>query len=106
MISSSITESLNQPVDKEAGLGEIGKALAVIAGAFMVLFVGIIDAVFTSLFVYMFADFSHNNAQYAIESGDTTRAPKVLCILSMLEMIFAAIIAIVGGLLIILPFVF
>ena len=107
MISSSITESWNQPVDNEAGLGEIGKAFAVIAGAFIVLFVGIIDAVFTSLFVYMFAYFSHENAKLAIEEGgDTSTTPKTLRVLSLIEMIIAAIIAIVGGLLIILPFAF
>ena len=106
MISSSITESWNQPVDNEAGLAEIGKAFAVIAGMFMLLFVGVIDSVFTSLFVYMFAYFSNNNAKYAIESGDTTNTPKTLKILSLIEMILAAIIAIVGGLLIMGIFAF
>ena len=102
MISSSITESLNQPVDKEAGLGEIGKTFAVIAGMFMLLFVGVMDSVFTSLFVYMFAYFSHRNAKLALEAGgDATTAPKALKILSLIQMIIAAIIAISGGLLIV-----
>ena len=82
------------------------KALAAIVGIFYIVIVGIIDAVFTSMFVYMFAYFSNNNAKYAIESGDTTSAPKTLKILSLIEMIFAAIIAIAGGLLIIAVFAF
>ena len=107
MISNSISESWNQPVDNEAGLGEIGKAFAVIAGMFMVLVVGIIDSVFTSLFVYMFACFSHRNAKLALETGgDATTAPKTLKILSLIQMIVAAIIAIAGGLLIIGIFAF
>ena len=107
MISNSITESWNQPVDNEAGLGEIGKAFAVIAGMLMVLIAGIIDSVFTSLFVYTFAYFSHRNAKLALETGgDATTAPKTLKILSLIQMIVAAIIAIAGGLLIIGIFAF
>ena len=107
IISSSITESWNQPVDEKAAFAELGKVFAIFAGAILVLIVGIIDAVFTSLFVYMFAYFSHENAKLAIEEGgDTSTTPKALRVLSLIEMIIAAIIAIVGGLLIILPFVF
>lgn len=107
MISNSISESVNQPVDEKAAFAEIGKFFAIFAGAILVLIVGIIDAVFTSLFVYMFAYFSHENAKLAIEEGgDTSTTPKTLRVLSLIEMIIAAIIAIVGGLLIILPFAF
>ena len=106
MISNSISESLNQPVNEDAALAELGKALAAIAGIFIIVIVGIIDAVFTSMFVYMFAYFSNNNAKYAIESGDATSTPKTLKFLSLIEMILAAIIAIVGGLLIIGIFAF
>ena len=106
MISNSISESLNQPVNEDAALAELGKALAAIVGIFFIVIVGIIDAVFTSMFVYMFAYFSNNNAKYAIESGDTTNTPKALKHLSLIEMISAAIIAIVGGLLIIGIFAF
>lgn len=106
MISGSIFDSMNQPVNEESGLATLGKVLAVFAGAILVLFVGIIDAVFTSMLVYMFAYFSNNNAKYAIESGDTTNTPKTLKFLSLIEMIFAAIIAITGGLLMIAVFAF
>ena len=106
LLSGSILDSMNQPVNEDAALAELGKALAAIAGIFFIVIVGIIDAVFTSMFVYMFAYFSNNNAKYAIESGDTTSTPKTLKILSLIEMILAAIIAIVGGLLIIGIFAF
>lgn len=107
LISGSIFDSMNQPVNEDAALAELGKALAAIAGIFIIVIVGIIDAVFTSMFVYMFAYFSNNNAKYAIEvGGDTTSTPKTIKILSLIEMILAAIIAIVGGLLIIGIFAF
>lgn len=107
MISNSISESVNQPVDEEAAFATLGKAFAVFAGAITVLIVGIIDAVFTSLFVYMFAYFSHENAKLAIkEGGDSSTTPKALRVLSLIEMIIAAIIAIATGLLIIGVFTF
>ena len=106
LISGSIFDSMNQPVNEDAALAELGKALTAIVGIFFIVIVGIIDAVFTSMFVYMFAYFSNNNAKYAIESGDTTNTPKTLKLLSLIEMILAAIIAIVGGLLIIGTFAF
>lgn len=106
MISNSISESVNQPVNEDAALAEFGD-FAVFVGAILVLIVGIIDAVFTSLFVYMFAYFSHENAKLAIEEGgDTSTTPKTLRVLSLIEMIISAIIAIVAGLLIILPLAF
>lgn len=106
LLSGSIFDSMNQPVNEDAALAELGKALAAIVGIFFIVIVGIIDAVFTSMFVYMFAYFSNNNAKYAIESGDATSTPKTLKLLSLIEMILAAIIAIVGGLLIIGIFAF
>ena len=106
LISGSIFDSMDQPVNEDAGFAVLGKVFAAIAGIFMIVIVGIIDAVFTSMFVYMFAYFSNNNAKYAIESGDTTSAPKTLKILSLIEMILSAIIAIVGGLLIMGIFAF
>ena len=106
LLSGSIFDSMNQPVNEDAALAELGKALAAIVGIFFIVIVGIIDAVFTSMFVYMFAYFSNNNAKYAIESGDATSTPKTLKLLSLIEMILAAIIAIVGGLLIIGVFAF
>ena len=106
LISGSIFDFIDQPVDEDAGFAVLFMPLAAIAGIFYIVIVGIIDAVFTSMFVYMFAYFSNNNAKYAIESGDATSTPKTLKILSLIEMILAAIIAIVGGLLIIGIFAF
>lgn len=101
LISNSITQMLDKPVDEDAAFGEIGKLFAIFAGFAMVRIAGIIDTVFTSMFVYMFAYFSNENAKLAIEvGGDATSMPKTLKILSLIEMILAAIIAIVGGLLI------
>ena len=105
LISNSITQMLDKPVDEDAAFGEIGKFIAIFAGLAMVLIAGIIDTVFTSIFVYMFAYFSHENAKLAIdEGGDTTKAPRVLRVLSLTQMILAAVIAIGGGLLMLFAF--
>ena len=102
LICDSISDSISRPVEDEIGLATLGKVLAVFAGAIATIIVGIVDSVFTSLFVYMFAYFSHRNAKLALETGgDATTAPKTLKILSLIQMIVAAIIAIAGGLLII-----
>ena len=105
LISNSITQMLDKPVDEDAAFGEIGKFIAIFAGLAMVLIAGIIDTVFTSIFVYMFAYFSHENAKLAIdEGGDTTKAPRVLRVLSLTQMILAAVIALGGGLLMLFVF--
>jgi hypothetical protein len=55
----------------------------------------------------MFAYFSHENAKLAIdEGGDPTKAPRVLRVLSLIEMILAAVIALGGGLLMLFVFAF
>ena len=107
LISNSITQMLDKPVDEDAAFGELGKFIAIFAGLAMVLIAGIIDTVFTSIFVYMFAYFSHENAKLAIdEGGDTTKAPRVLRVLSLTQMILAAVIALGGGLLMLFVFAF
>ena len=105
LISNSITQMIDKPVDEDAAFGGIGKFIAIFAGLAMVLIAGIIDTVFTSIFVYMFAYFSHENAKLAIdEGGDTTKAPRVLRVLSLTQMILAAVIALGGGLLMLFAF--
>ena len=105
LISNSITQMLDKPVDEDAAFGEIGKFIVVFASLAMVVFVVIFDMVFTSIFVYMFAYFSHENAKLAIdEGGDTTKAPRVLRVLSLTQMILAAVIALGGGLLMLFAF--
>ena len=96
---------LDKPINEDAAFGEIGKFIVVFASLAMVVFVVIFDMVFTSIFVYMFAYFSHENAKLAIdEGGDTTKAPRVLRVLSLTQMILAAVIALGGGLLMLFAF--
>ena len=105
LISKSFTQMLDKPINEDAAFGEIGKFIVVFAGLAMVVFVVIFDMVFTSIFVYMFAYFSHHNAKLAIdEGGDTTKAPRVLRVLSLTQMILAAVIALGGGLLMLFAF--
>ena len=107
LICDSISDSVSRPVEDESGLATLGKVLAVFAGAIATIIVGIIDSVFTSLFVYMFAYFSHEHAKNAIDAcGDDSTTAKALRIISVIEMVIAAIVAVIGALLIILLFSF
>ena len=107
LAADSIADSTSKPVDDENGLAAIGKILAIFAGAIAIILIGICDAVFTSLFVYMFAYFSHQHAKIAIEAcSDESTTAKALRVIAVIEMVIAAIVAIIGGLLIILLFSF
>lgn len=103
---NSIAES-TRPSDSNEGFEALGRTIGAVVGFFAVILIGIIDAVFTSLFVYMFAYFSNKNAILAMErDGDTSNMPQTLRVLSVIEMIVAAIIALTGLLLIMLFFAF
>ncbi len=105
LASDSINDSISKPVEDENGLATIGKVLAIFAGGIALIIVGILDAVFTSLFVYLFAYFSHNHAKNAIDAcGDESTTAKALRVISVIEMVIAAIIALIGLLLIMLIF--
>ena len=107
LVCDSINDSISKPVEDKNGLAAIGKVLAIFAGAIATIIVGIIDSVFTSIFVYMFAYFSHEHAKTAIDAcGDDSTAAKTLRIIAVIEMVFAAIVALIGALLIILIFSF
>jgi len=107
ILAANSISGFTEPAENEDAYAVAGRALAAVAGLFAVIIIGIIDAIFTSTTVYMFAYFSNKNAIRAIEQGgDTTTTPKVLKILSLIEMIIAAIIAIIGGLLVLLLFSF
>ena len=101
LASDSINDSISKPVDDENGLAALGKVLAFFAGTIAIIIVGIFDAIFTSLLVYTFAYFSHEHAKNAIDAcGDESRTAKALRVISVIEMVIAAIVAIIGGLLI------
>ena len=107
LVCDSISDSVSRPVEDENGLATLGKVLAVFAGAIATIIVGIVDSVFTSLFVYMFAYFSHEHAKNAIDACfDDSTASKTLRIISIIEMVIAAIVALFGLLLIFLLFSF
>ena len=107
LVCDSINDSISKPVEDKNGLAAIGKVLAIFAGAIATIIVGIIDSVFTSVFVYMFAYFSHEHAKNAIDAcGDDSTTAKALRIISVIEMVIAAIVAVIGALLIILLFSF
>ncbi|MBQ4139820.1 MAG: hypothetical protein IJD70_00645 [Clostridia bacterium] len=107
LICDSISDSVSRPIEDESGLATLGKVLAVFAGAIATIIVGIVDSVFTSLFAYVFAYFSHEHAKNAIDAcGDDSTTAKALRIISVIEMVIAAIVALFGLLMIFLLFSF
>lgn len=99
VVANSLTEPPTPSTSDEPG-AEFGKLLTALAAGIAILVVGIVDTVFSSFFVYLFAYFSHKNASAAIEEGGEKLAfPKALKILSLIEMIFSVIIGIVALLL-------
>ncbi len=105
LAADSINDSISKPVEDDNGLAAIGKVLAIFAGGIAIIIVGILDAIFTSLFVYMFAYFSHQHAKNAIDAcGDESTTAKALRIIAIIEMVIAAIVAVIGLLLINLLF--
>ncbi len=107
LAADSITDTASKPVDVDDGFAFVGQFLMIFVGAFAIAIIGIVDAVFTSFFVYLFAYFSHQNAKRAIDEGcEDVTLPKALSIISVIEMVIAAIIAVIGLLLIILLFSF
>lgn len=95
MIFDSHTVSLDND-DPGSAFGGLFMALAGMATLYIV---AIVDLIFTSLFVYMFAYFSHKNALSAIaelsETGGSLKLPKFLRALSIFEMILSAAAALI-----------
>lgn len=103
-----INDSYTISPDNDAPGAAFGGLFMALAGMITLFIVAIVDLIFTSLFVYMFAYFSHEKALAAIaelsEAGGSLKLPKFLRALSIFEMILSAAAALITLLLFLLIF--
>jgi hypothetical protein len=71
----------------------LGSLIAALAGMIAIFIVAVVDLIFTSMIVYMFAYFAHEKALEAIaeisETGGSLGLPKFLRAVSIFEMILS-----------------
>ena len=87
-----------------------GSLIAALAGILTLFIVAVVDLIFTSMTVYMFAYFAHEKALEAIaeisETGGSLGLPKFLRVLSIFEMILSGAAALLTLLLFMAIFAF
>ena len=87
-----------------------GSLIAALAGMITLFIVAIVDLIITSMLVYAFAYFSHENALTAIaelsETGGSLKLPKFLRVFSVIEMIISGAAALITLLLFMAIFAF
>ena len=87
-----------------------GSLIAALAGILTLFIVAVVDLIFTSMIVYMFAYFAHEKALEAIaeisETGGSLGLPKFLRVLSIFEMILSGAAALLTLLLFMAIFAF
>ncbi len=108
--ADQITDSYSTPPETDDPGASLGRLIAALAGMAVIFVIAIADLVFSSLFVYIFAYFSHENALAAIneltEKGESLKLPKFLRVISVIEMVLSSIAALLALLLFAAIFVF
>ena len=107
-------ESINDHLAASPNNNDPGAAfsslIAALAGILTLFIVAVVDLIFTSMIVYMFAYFAHEKALEAIaeisETGGSLGLPKFLRVLSIFEMILSGAAAILTLLLFMAIFAF
>ena len=106
----SINDHLAASPDNDDPGAALGSLIAALAGMITLFIVAVIDLIFTSMTVYMFAYFAHEKATEAIaeisETAGSLRLPKFLRILSIFEMILSGAAALLTLLLFMAIFAF
>lgn len=97
------------PDSDETGAA-LGGLISALAGMITLFIVAVVDLILTSMIVYMFAYFSHENALTAIaelsETGGELKLPKFLRVFSVIEMIISGAAALITLLLFMAIFAF
>ena len=108
--SKIIFDSHTVSTDNDAPGAAFGGLFMALAGMITLFIVAVVDLILTSLFVYMFAYFSHEKALAAIavlsETGGSLNLPKFLRALSIFEMILSGAAALITLLLFMSIFAF
>lgn len=106
----SINDHLAASPDNDDPGAALGSLIAALAGMFFLFIVAVVDLIFTSMIVYMFAYFAHEKALEAIaeisETGGSLGLPKFLHAFSVFEMILSGAAALLTLLLFMAIFAF
>lgn len=106
----SINDHLAASPDNNDPGAAFGSLIAALAGMLTLFIVAVVDLIFTSMIVYMFAYFAHEKALEAIaeisETGGSLGLPKFLRVLSIFEMILSGAAALLTLLLFMAIFAF
>lgn len=106
----SINDHLTVSPDNDDPGAAFGNLIAALAGMITLFIVAVVDLIITSMLVYAFAYFSHENALTAIaelsETGGEIKLPKFLRAFSVIEMIISGAAALITLLLFMAIFAF
>ena len=106
----SINDRLAASPDNDDPGAALGSLIAALAGMLTLFIVAVVDLIFTSMIVYMFAYFAHEKALEAIaeisETGSSLGLPKFLRAFSVFEMILSGAAALLTLLLFMAIFAF
>jgi hypothetical protein len=93
VVGESINDSLAASPDNDDPGAAFGNLIAALAGIITLFIVAVVDLIITSMLVYAFAYFSHENALTAIaelsETGGSLRLPNFLRAVSIFEMVLS-----------------
>lgn len=108
--ADQITDSYSTPPETDDPGAAFGNLIAALAGMITLFIVAVVDLIITSMLVYAFAYFSHENALTAIaelsETGGEIKLPKFLRAFSVIEMIISGVAALITLLLFMAIFAF
>ena len=106
----SINDHLTVSPDNDDPGAAFGGLITALAGMITLFIVAVVDLIITSMLVYAFAYFSHENALEAIaelsETGGEIKLPKFLRVFSVIEMIISGAAALITLLLFMAIFAF
>lgn len=105
-----INDHLTVSPDNDDPGASFGNLIAALAGMITLFIVAVVDLIITSMLVYAFAYFSHENALTAIaelsETGGELKLPEFLRVFSVIEMIISGVAALITLLLFMAIFAF
>ena len=106
----SINDHLTVSPDNDDPGAALGGLISALAGMITLFIVAVVDLIITSMLVYAFAYFSHENALTAIaelsETCGSLKLPKFLRVFSVIEMIISGVAALITLLLFMAIFAF
>lgn len=106
----SINDHLAVSPDNDDPRAAFGNLITALAGLVTLFIVAVVDLIITSMLVYAFAYFSHENALTAIaelsETGGELKLPEFLRVFSVIEMIISGVAALITLLLFMAIFAF